>query len=450
MRPLALLLLGGCASGGTLKLAGLDTGAVSTDSGTNTETGETGHTGETGQDSALPPPGETGEALPDAPVPDTNSDVLFDDEAITEIEITLSAAEYNSLLAAPYTYVAADITIDGETIADVGLRTKGENSWLPIDRKPSLKVDFNQFVTDQVYKGLKGLTINAMNNDYAQMHERVAYKMYRDAGMAAPRAMHAKVSINGEPYGLYTVLDSVDKTMMERFYVDAAGTMFEQHDVEFADAYIPCAVEESDTPPTTGDYQCFQFELGDETKTQAELRAPLQAIADALEIADPTERYLAVGDTLNWESFLLYWAIGSVVAQYDAYPYRYAGDDCHVFVDPADAMVDYVPHGADETFYYPDYDVRGDPSNRGLLASACLAVPECEARFYELVWTVQDRAEEVDLLAYAEEVQAQIQAEAQADTHREWDMSYVTYYQSVMIDLIANRRAKLQTFIGPP
>jgi len=448
MRPAALLFLCACTSAGRLTLSSSTVEEPpDTDQPVDTSGGETADT----EDSAPPPPeGEDGEAIPDASIPEPDSDVLFAEDHLIQVEVTLSTAAYNSLLAEPFSYVSGDVNIDGHVVSDVGIRTKGENSWLPIDRKASLKLDFNRYILDQELLGLKGITLNAMNNDYAQMHERVSYRMYREMGMAAPRAMHAQLSINGEPYGLYTILDSVDKTMLGRFYEDPNGTMFEQHDVEFADAYIPCPAEESDTPPLTGDYQCFQLEVGDETKTQTELRAPLQAIADALEITDPNERYLAVGETLNWESFILYWAVGSVVAQFDAYPYRYAGDDCHVFVDPIDGLVDYVPHGADETHYYPDYDVRGDPSNRGLLASACMAVAECKDRYYERIWEVQDRSEELDMFSYALEVQAQIDDAARDDDHREWDMSYVTYYQQVMLDLIENRRAKLQTFIGPP
>ena len=43
------------------------------------------------------------------------------------------------------------------------------------------------------------------------------------AGSAAPRVTYAWVSVNGEPYGLYTVPESVDENFLEHNFTDRRG-----------------------------------------------------------------------------------------------------------------------------------------------------------------------------------------------------------------------------------
>jgi hypothetical protein len=359
------------------------------------------------------------------PLDDGNSDVLFTDDVIPIFEITLSQEGVESLAESPYEYVEASLTYNEVTYGPIALRTKGENSWRPFDEKSSLKLDFNRYQGGpERFLGLKGLTFNAMNEDYSMMHERVAYRMYRTAGVPAVRANHAVIYLNGELYGLFTVMDTVDDFFLARWFKDTSGSMYEQHDGDYTDDYVQ-------------DNIYFQLEEGDGDRTA------LQGIADALE-GSGESAIDAAGLHLNWDSFHRYWAVGGVVQNFDAYPFRYAGDDCHVYHDPTTDQIHYIPHGADETFYYTN-----DISDAaGHLSAKCLEVPSCRAAWITHVETALDILEDEDLAAYAEDVRDQIADWAAADTARNYTMEDVEYYQQTMIDHINGRRANISEDLG--
>ena len=51
------------------------------------------------------------------------------------------------------------------------------------------------------------------------MHERMAYWVARQAGgIPASRANHAQLTINGQPYGLYTNVETVKKRILRRWF----------------------------------------------------------------------------------------------------------------------------------------------------------------------------------------------------------------------------------------
>ncbi|MFM2024813.1 MAG: hypothetical protein RLZZ56_826, partial [Actinomycetota bacterium] len=84
---------------------------------------------------------------------------------------------------------------------NVGVRLKGATTRK--FQKASFKIKFDAFIKDQRFKGLKRLTLNAMMTDPSQVHEVTSYRLFRAAGVPAPRAGFARVSIDGSYIGLY-------------------------------------------------------------------------------------------------------------------------------------------------------------------------------------------------------------------------------------------------------
>ena len=103
-------------------------------------------------------------------------------------------------------------------IHNVGIRMKGSASRRY--QKFSIKVKFDAFVKSQDFRGLKRLTLNAMMQDPSQVHEVTAYRLFRAAGIPAPRAGYAKVKIDGHYIGLYLNLESIDSKMLKRWFPD--------------------------------------------------------------------------------------------------------------------------------------------------------------------------------------------------------------------------------------
>ena len=165
---------------------------------------------------------------------------------------------------------------------------------------------------------------------------------------------HAVLYVNGDLYGLMVLLDTVDDVFLERWFDDPSGPMWEQHDGDFTDEFVQ-------------DNTYFQHEEGEDDRTV------LQNLADALE-GSGAAAVAAADPYLDWDGFHRYWAAGSVVMNFDAYPFRFAGDDCHVYQDPATGKLVYIPHGVDESFYYPDESIE-ERARGHVAASAARTAP---------------------------------------------------------------------------
>lgn len=304
---------------------------------------------------------------------------LFEDVVVTELAIELAPAAFDALLAEPRVYVPGVVRYGDEVYDPVGVRLKGNGSFQPIDQKPSFKISFDEYDPDLEFHGLEKLVLNNMANDPSSMHERLAHRVYREAGVPDVRSGHGFVTLNGEPYGLYVVDENVDEDLLKRFWADPDGPMWEIFDADF----------------TSEGVLSFEHEEG------VDDRATLVAVGALLDTIEPTD-WAALAPYVDDDAFLRYWAVSAVIGQFDAWPYSFPGDDVHIYQDPADGRLDFVPHGCDETFADP---LRPVDFVYGSIADACLADPACADRFAAEVWSVQALTESIDLLAYADEIQ---------------------------------------------
>jgi len=363
-----------------------------------------------------PPPGGSDPLDPVEPgeVPGAGdpSEVLFDFEAIPELWLELSDDAIEALEAEPFEYVEGVFTYDGRTFDPVGVRLKGENSFLGIHQKPAFKIKFDTFVEGGEFLGLEELTLNNMASDTSMMHERMAYLVYREADAPASRAHHARVYLNDEFYGLYVNVETVDRRMIRRWFEDDGGSLFEGWDVDFYDQYV----------------DAFELECGEDD------RSAIQGLADALELLDADEALAEAEQYIDLESFIHYWAVSVVVGQFDAYPYHY--DDFHMYLDPTSGVLHFIPWGADESFD----DTVHLGWIAGLLAVRCSESQTCLEDWAWDVWGTLDVVEGMDWLGEFDDVAAQIEDSVAEDDHKPYFPLQVTTGQASMRAFIETRR----------
>lgn len=125
-----------------------------------------------------------------------------------------------------FDYVHADLELDEKKFTDVAVRYKGNQTFMASrsSGKISLKVDLNKYVKGQKLAGLSTINFENDINDLGWMTEAVSYRLYRDAGVPAPRTSYARVYItvpgrfSRAYFGLYSVLENVDTNFVnERF-----------------------------------------------------------------------------------------------------------------------------------------------------------------------------------------------------------------------------------------
>jgi spore coat protein H len=130
-------------------------------------------------------------------------------------------------------YVHADLDFAGRQFRDVGVRFKGNGTYLDArgSGKLPLKVDLNKYVKGQKLAGVETLNFHNNVTDPGLMNEVVAYRLYRDAGVPAPRSSYVRVylTISGQVskkyLGLYTLAENVDENFFQARFGSGAGAL---------------------------------------------------------------------------------------------------------------------------------------------------------------------------------------------------------------------------------
>ena len=137
-------------------------------------------------------------------------------------------------LGIEFEYVHADLEFEGRLLRNVGVRYKGNGTFMESrdSLKRSLKIDLNQYVKGQSLGRVTTLTLQNNVTDGSMMNEVLAYRLYRDAGVPAPRTAYAKVIVTvpgkyeRKYLGLYSMAEAVDKHFAERHFGTKKGAIF--------------------------------------------------------------------------------------------------------------------------------------------------------------------------------------------------------------------------------
>ncbi|HLA63887.1 MAG TPA: CotH kinase family protein [Rhodothermales bacterium] len=173
--------------------------------------------------------------LPVAAHAQTAGNNVFSGIQVHEIRITFEQPAYWDSLTTYYNegdeqYLAAAVTLDGVAMDSVGVRFKGNSSYSHPNNKKPLRLSFDEYDDDQRWDGLKGIHLNNNFGDPSFLRERVYLDFCRRAGIPAPRASYAAVYINDTLYGLYNVIEHVDKTFLQTHFGNKNGVMFKAVD----------------------------------------------------------------------------------------------------------------------------------------------------------------------------------------------------------------------------
>jgi hypothetical protein len=304
----------------------------------------------------------------DPPPPPDPSDQLFDPARVIDVVITMAPEDWNALRVEtrtiediffgadcldapfpdPFDYFHADVTVDGETAPDVGIRKKGFLGSLDED-KPSLKLKLDEYVDGGTLFGLERITLNNSKQDASYVHQCLAYELFADAGLPAPRCNFARVIVNGEDLGLYVNVESVDKRFLRRWFADAEGDLWEGTLSDF-------------TPEWDGTFE----KKTNETNTD---RSAIDAVIAAAMVPD-AELEAALGAVIDLDEFVRFWAVEVLLQHWDGY----AGNENNFFVygEPGSGVFTFLPWGADQVFAPSTPAGPGEPL-RSIYATGALA-----------------------------------------------------------------------------
>ncbi|MDV0442478.1 CotH kinase family protein [Methanorbis furvi] len=165
---------------------------------------------------------------------------MFDEDAITEINIVISDALWNDILENPLAeeYHRCDIVINGVTYPSVGIRTKGLTSLSQVassdSDRYSFKLKADEYVNDQSFAGLSEFVVNNVYQDATYMKEYLSYDLMEYMGVPTPLVTYANISINGEPFGLYVMIESVEDDFASRVFGVNYGNLYKPESMDNA------------------------------------------------------------------------------------------------------------------------------------------------------------------------------------------------------------------------
>ena len=171
---------------------------------------------------------------------------LFGSDGVISVNILMDEADWNDMLenAMSEEYYQCDVEINGTTFYRVGIRPKGNTSLSSIASDPttdrySFKLEFDHYVDGQTCFGLDKLILNNNYADATNMKEALIYDMYRYLGADASLYNYAKISVNGQYWGVYLALEAVEDSFMLRNYGAQSGELYKPEGMDMGGGKAP-------------------------------------------------------------------------------------------------------------------------------------------------------------------------------------------------------------------
>ncbi len=247
-----------------------------------------------------------------------SADDLFDDAVLHEVRLFVHGDDWRRLQEnyRENFYYPADLHWNGVRVRSVGIRSRGYGS--RNDRKPGLRVDIDRYVTGQRFLGLKSVILDNVTQDDSLMKERLAMRLFNRMRLPAPREAHARVFVNNEFLGVYVLVESIDKDLVERVYrprisdtphTERDGYLFEYHwRYPFYFGYLG-----SDLTPYL---EIFEAKTHERDSRDA-VYGPLRELCRLVNESSDEDFADAVGHHLDLDQFVRYVAVENFIAEYD-------------------------------------------------------------------------------------------------------------------------------------
>lgn len=287
----------------------------------------------------------------------TYAEHLFREGVVNEIDIQIAEADWQDMLENPLAeeFHCADVVINGETMGNVAIRTKGNTSLTSVassdSDRYSFKLDFDYYENGGNYYGLKKLNLNNNFSDDSNMREYISYQILDEMGVPAPDCGYAHITVNGEEWGLYLAVEAIDEVFLETRFGESSGDLYKPEEMGGTGADL--VYRGADISLYTG--------LNPKTNENGDGSAIL-ALMRALESGEGLE------ETLDVDEALRYLAVNTALANFDSYLggtthnfYLYEQDGVFSIL-PWDFNLSFGGFGGGEVdIYNPVSDMGGGP-----------------------------------------------------------------------------------------
>lgn len=247
-------------------------------------------------------------------------------------------------------FVPCELFYNGVEWYKVGVRFKGNSSlYNANNNKLPFKLDFDEFedmypeIDNQRFYGFKQLNLKNNYLDESEMHEIVASELFREFGLAVSHcsfyALYLNVDGSGLEdndiyYGLYTLFEEVDDTVIKTQY----------YDNDDGNLYKP---EDDAATFALGTYDEDEYDLQtDDDETYEDITELYNAINDSSRTTDLSTWQSDLEAIFDVDIFLRWLATNSVMQNWDTYGVM--PQNFYLYHNPATDMFEWIPWDSNE------------------------------------------------------------------------------------------------------
>ena len=375
--------------------------------------------------------------------------------AIRDVRMTIPPGSWDAIDAeavppgcVPFlrSYYPGDVEIDGESFPGAGIRSKGGcGSARHLDGKAAFKINLAWddpevagCPEERRSHGLERVTLNNMVQDASFLHEELAYELFHRLGVPSPRASHARLYVNGELWGLYNHVETIDRRMLWRWFDDDRGMLYE--------GTYWCDLLADNIPPGRMDDDAYcislEFHPSDcqtpDPEADPENFQPLRGLVQALDDMPDGAFYPEIEQIVQFDAFLSMWAAEDILNHWDGYVGE-INNNYRVYHDPSSGRWAVLPGGVDQTF--------GDRAVvvTGRLARRCLQEDDCRAAYQARLAEAIDEFERADLAGMAAAIRDRIADDVRDDPRKEVSVDAFRSAVGTTIDFIEARPAQVRS-----
>ncbi len=321
---------------------------------------------------------------------------FYDESVLRDVSLDFQQNNWWQQLESNYgtgVEIQGDLTVDGVTYPDVGVRFKGNTSYTrPNTQKKSFSISLNSFVTGQDVMGYSTLNFNNAFMDPTFMREVLFSKVCREYTTAA-KGNFVHLIINNQNWGVYANVQQLNKDFLEEWYPTDTGDRFKVPSAMRNPGFS--ALNWLGTDPTSY-YSWYELKSADSTAYDR-----LVDLCNTLNNTPSGPNYVPTVDaTLNLDRAL--WTLALENAFMDSDGYVHKGSDYALYRDDVHGRWNLLQRDANEAFgsfsnntwgtngtvnLHPNYDIT-DPNLP--LMNRLLVIPDVWDRYLAHFQTIVD------------------------------------------------------------
>ncbi|CAA6805036.1 MAG: Spore coat protein H [uncultured Sulfurovum sp.] len=296
---------------------------------------------------------------------DPNFEEVFDDTQVKRLDFVVSSERWQSMLDdMTQTYgtfgqssrnntlvdtdedpifVPADVYYEGKEWYRVGIRFKGnsslQTSWQSGILKLAFKLDFDEFedtypqIKNQRFYGFKKFSLKNNYDDSAFVREKVAADVFKNAGMVVSNTGFYELYVdhgNGAEYfGLYTLVEEVDGTVVETQFSSDEGNLYKPEDgsANFAEG--------------TFNKDDFTKKTNEDDEDWSDIEALFSALHATTRTTDAQTWRSNLEAVFDVDVFLKYLAVNGIIQNWDTYGLM--AHNYYLYNNPENGKLTWIP-----------------------------------------------------------------------------------------------------------